>query len=65
MRKFRIWLIVFASILLIVHLIMIDYHNMSWSQNDGSYIGIFSMICIIISMILSNRYDEKRNNQKK
>jgi len=60
MRKFRNFFIVFASIMVIVHLIMIDYQNMSWSQNDTSYVGIFSMICIIISMILSNRYEKRK-----
>jgi len=60
MRKFRNFFIVVASIMAIVHLIMIDYHNMNWSQNDTSYIGIVSMILIIISMILSNRYDKRK-----
>ena len=60
MRKFRTLVFVFSVIAIIGHLIAMDYQNMKWSQNDGSYIGIFSMICIIISMILSNRYEKRK-----
>jgi len=64
MKKFRIGLVVFAIIIIIGQLIIMDYINLSWSNNGGSYLGIISMICLIISMILSNRYEknESKNN---
>jgi len=61
MKKFRIGLIVFAIIIIIGQLIIIDYVNLSWSNNGGSYLGIISMICLIISMILSNRYEKNES----
>jgi hypothetical protein len=61
MKKFRIGLIVFAIIIIIGQLIIIDYINLSWSNNGGSYLGIISMICLIISMILSNRYEKNES----
>lgn len=60
MKKFKLGLIVFAIILIIGQLTVIDYSNLSWSSNAGSYLGIFSMICVIISITLLNRH-EKRN----
>ena len=63
MRKFRIGLIITAVVLILVQLGVIEYSDLSWSVNSGSYWGIISMIFLIISMILSNRYDKK--NQTK
>ena len=64
MIQFRIWLIIFAGILIIVHLATIDYSNMSCLQNDGNYVGILTMILIIISMILSNRYERRKRDKE-
>jgi len=61
MRKFRIGLIIFAFAMIIVQLTILDYSEMSWSNNAGSYVGIISMVLLIISMIFSNRF-EKGNN---
>lgn len=61
MKKLRNGLIIFASLIIIVQLITLNYDNLSWKANDGNYIGIFSMICLIVSMIFSNRYDKKTN----
>ena len=61
MKKFRIGLIVFAIIIIIGQLTIMDYINLSWSNNGGSYLGIISMICLIISMILSNRYEKNES----
>ena len=55
MEKFRRGLIIFAVVLIIAQLTVIDYSNLSWSNNAGSYLGIFSMICVIISVGLSKR----------
>lgn len=60
MKKFRYGLILFALIIIVAQLLIIDYTNLSWSNNAGSYLGIISMILLIMSMLFSNRYDEKR-----
>lgn len=63
MKKFRIGLIIFAVIIIIGQLTVVEYTDLSWSENAGSYLSIISMILLIISMIYSNRYDKK--NQTK
>ena len=59
MNKFRLWLIAFASIIIIVQLFFIDFEDLSWSNNAGSYWGILSMVCVIISMKFSNHHVKK------
>jgi len=44
-------------------LTFIEYTDLSWSENNGSYLGVLSMILLIVSMIYSNRY-EKKNQAK-
>jgi hypothetical protein len=58
-KKFRFRLIIFALVVLIAHIILIDYSDLGWSENAGNYLGIVSMILLIISMYLSNRYEQK------
>lgn len=60
MKKFRFWLIVMASVALIGQVVLIDYKDFSWSNNAGNYLGIISMICVILSMILSNLHENKQ-----
>ena len=60
MNKFRTWMVLIAVILIIAQLIIIDYSKLSWSKNAGSYLGIASMILLIISLIGSHLH-EKRN----
>ncbi len=55
MQKFRYSLIVFAIVIITAHLFLIDYNNLSWSTNAGSYLGIVSMISLIAAMVLSIR----------
>ena len=59
MEKFRLWLIAFASIIIIVQLFFIEFEDLSWAKNAGSYWGILSMACVIISMIFSNHHLKK------
>lgn len=51
MNKFRTWMVIIAIILIIAQFIIIDYSNLSWSKNASSYLGIASMILLIISVI--------------
>jgi hypothetical protein len=57
MKKFRFGLIAFAVIIIIGQLLVIDYDDLSWTNNAGSYLGLFSMVLLIISMLFSNRYE--------
>jgi hypothetical protein len=63
MKKFRIGLMIIASIMIMVQLIYIDFIDLSWSKNAGSYLGIVSMTLLIISMILSNIHDQKNQGK--
>jgi len=63
MRNFRIGLMIFAVVMIVVQLGVVEYSDLSWSVNAGSYWGIISMILLVISMIYSNRY-EKKNQTK-
>jgi len=61
MKIIRIGLIVVAVIVVIGELIIIDYSNLTWSKNMGSYLVIIGMIMTIFSLILSIRYDKKQH----
>lgn len=56
-------MVLIAVILIIAQFVIIDYSNLSWSKNAGSYLGIASMILLIISLIGSH-WQEKRNLKK-
>ena len=61
MRKFRFGLMFFAVVVIIGQLGVVEYTDLSWSVNAGSYLGIISMICLIVAMISSNRYEKKHS----
>ena len=61
MKKYRNGLIVVAIVLVVIQLTKLDYGNLSWSNNEGSYLGVLSMIIMILSMIFSNRYEKKHS----
>lgn len=50
MNNIRKGVIVFASIMIITHLIFIDYSDLSWSINMMSYMGITAMVFFILAM---------------
>jgi len=52
-----------AGIIIICLLILMDYSNLSWSKNKGTYFGIISMICLIVSMIISIRHENKKQTK--
>jgi len=59
-KKIRIGLIVFAVVLIIAELTIIDFSNLTWSKNSGSFAVIITNILIIISSIMGIRYDKKQ-----
>lgn len=56
MKMFRWGLIVFACIVIVGQLSILNYDDLSWSANSGSYLGILSMLCVIAAMYFSNRF---------
>jgi hypothetical protein len=61
MKKYRSGLIALALVLIIVQLTIVDYDDLSWSNNSGSYLGVFSMALLILAMIASNRAEKNEN----
>jgi len=60
MNIFKIGSIVFALIIIIAQLILTDYNDLSWSNNSGRYLGIMAMICVLLSMILPKRGEQRK-----
>lgn len=52
-------LISLGTIIIIAQLLLIDYQDLSWSVNAGSYLSILSMVLVIFSIFLSK--DDERN----
>ena len=59
MKKVSIGIMTFGIIVLIVQLIVKDYNNVEFSDIAWNFLGIFAMISIIISIVLSQRNDKK------
>jgi predicted ferric reductase len=62
MKKFQTSLLIAAAVILIADLFLIDYNDLSWSKNGGQYLGIISMILIMISMIISIKKRKERED---
>jgi len=60
MNKIRIGLAVFAVVIIIAELTIIDFSNLTWSKNLGSFSVIVAMILVIISSIFQIRQDKKQ-----
>ena len=59
MKKYRSGIIAFAAVLIIIQLTIVDFDDLSWSNNMGSYLGVFSMALLILAMIASNRAEKE------
>ena len=57
MTKFRIGLIMVGIIMIIVSLILLDYGNLSWSVNAGTYGVMLTAIVGIIAIVYSIKSD--------
>ena len=63
-NKLRIGLTISSLIVIIGFLIfVIDYTNLSWTNNGNSYLGIIAMILIIIGNIVSIKSDKKQRSK--
>jgi len=53
MKNAKYILIGVAIVLIIGHISVTDFGDLSWSNNAGSYLGILAMILLIIVMVIS------------
>ena len=53
MKNTKFILIGVAVVLIIGHVSVTDFGDLSWSNNAGSYLGILAMILMIIGMVIS------------
>jgi hypothetical protein len=62
MRQFRLIIIGISIVLIIVNLFFIDFKDLISKSNLGAFLGIISMILIILAMLFSNRSEAKNKN---
>ena len=53
MRNTKLILIGVAVVLIIGHISVTDFGDLSWSNNSASYLGIIAMILLVIGMVIS------------
>jgi len=53
MRNAKFILIGVAVVIIIGHISVTDFGDLSWSNNSGSYLGILAMILLVIVMVIS------------
>ena len=63
MKKIRIGILAISVIVTIGQFIILDCTRLDSSQKVGSYLSLFSMICVIIGLIAFIKYD-KKNEEK-
>ena len=59
MKRYRSGIIALTVVLIIIQLVMVDFDELSWSNNYGSYLGVLSMALLILAMIASNRAEKE------
>lgn len=60
MRNTKFILIGVAVVIIIGHISVTDFGDLSWSNNSANYLGIFAMILLVIGMVISLM--EKKKN---
>lgn len=60
MRKFRIGLIICATMVIIGELVLLDFSNLALFKNLGPYLTLVGMIFVIISQIFEIRKDKRK-----
>ena len=53
MKNAKFILIGVAVVMIIGHISVTDFGDLSWSNNSGSYLGILAMILLVIVMVIS------------
>lgn len=59
-KKLAIFLIIATIVIIIGHLTCLDYSDLSWSKNAGGYLGIISMLLLLISAIINWKKEVKK-----
>jgi hypothetical protein len=62
MNKILIGFTSFAIIVLIMKLIFMDYSDLSWANNSGTYLLINSIFLLIVVIYMFNRNKKKEDN---
>ena len=57
-----LYLIVGAIIMIASDVCSINYSDFSWAANKGSYLGIIGMLFLILSMVITIRHVNNRDN---
>ena len=65
MRKFRLIFIYISIGLIMVILFFINYQELISKSNLGPLIGIVTMLFTILSLVLSNRHENKYKHHEK
>jgi len=53
MKNVKFILIGVAAVIIIGHISVTDFEDLSWSNNSGSYLGIIAMILLVVGMVIS------------
>lgn len=53
MRNAKFILIGVAVVIIIGHISVTDFGDLSWSNNSGSYLGIIAMVLLVAGMVIS------------
>ena len=53
MRNVKFVLIGVAVVIIIGHISVTDFGDLSWSNNSGSYLGIIAMLLLVVGMVIS------------
>ena len=53
MKNTKFILIGVAVVLIIGHVSVTDFGDLSWSNNSGSYLGIIAMVLLVVSVVIS------------
>ena len=53
MKNAKFILIGLAVVIIIGHISVTDFGDLSWSNNSGSYLGIIAMVLLVIGMVIS------------
>ena len=64
MKNTKFILIGVAIVLIIGHISVTDFEDLSWSNNSGSYLGIIAMILLVISVVISLLEKRKKDDFK-
>jgi hypothetical protein len=58
--KSKKYLSILAVILIIAWLFLMDYSDFSWKTNASTYLGIFSMLCLLFGNYIEYRTKKKK-----